>query len=740
MKRFLIAAVMLLFVCEAAFAVYPQAKTIDDGNLTLFVLNTGSFGVDPGRTRQGFAGLYYPRTTSNALMAGGGIWVAGKKDGDWRITISGDESEFVPGPVGGGGVAADTTFRLYKITRGEDYAQNDDHRNWPASLGAPVDAFGRPLLRGSQSIFTMFNDLDTAAHVFTGFSGTLPLGVEVKLNVHTWDNDFQLFDTVLTQVVILDYTITNRGETAIDSCIVSLYADPDIGYSGNDRLGSKAEVQCAYVYNDSNIDSDLGDSPPVVGVVVLENLAGSMNYYYPCSRFYPECIPIDTLPKLLNLIRGLKPNGQPYFNPVTTFPTTFPFDGNPFDSTGWLADLSRDYRFILNTLPTDLAAGDSIKLKVALIVSKGATTKDGVRQFLETATMLRGLEKSDTLTPQFAISAENAVAVNGRRVIGKDWGGRYIGGGADLATRYLGFGASSDDLIPATLAIGRSGGQELLRFVPNGSRFEYAGKAEGNAGVSLLANEERQQCIFLDIDKDGLISNRSGKLDPFILTKLDYDVPVKWAIGRDLTTLSDRLLYAVQLDQSRDDVAGTEILFDGAMMEAEFGSIADYLGVSEPRSEAPTEFVFRITNNTRFVQQIDLISNDPLRIDFSTTSFDLGVGESRYVSMYSTAPYLADQDYEVFLHSHGFDDGVRRLPIYVQPTLITVAGDVDNDGELNFTDLLRMVRILYRDEPIVTPIRQIDADCDLRFGLLDLILFVNYLYMQTALPCDSAQR
>ncbi len=305
-----------------------------------------------------------------------------KKDGDWRITISGDESEFVPGPVGEGGVAADTTFRLYKITRGEDFSQNDDHRNWPASLGAPVDAFGRPLLRGSQSIFTMFNDLDTASHVFTGFSGTMPLGVEVKLNAHTWDNDFQLFDTVLTQVVILDYTITNRGETAIDSCIVSLYADPDIGYSGNDRLGSKAEVQCAYVYNDSNIDSDLGDSPPVVGIVVLENLAGSMNYYYPCNRFYPECVPIDTLPKLLNLIRGLKPNGQPYFNPVTTFPTTFPFDGNPFDSTGWLADLSRDYRFILNTLPKDLAAGDSIKLKVALIVSKGATTKDGVRQIL----------------------------------------------------------------------------------------------------------------------------------------------------------------------------------------------------------------------------------------------------------------------------------------------------------------------------------------------------------------------
>ncbi len=146
--------------------------------------------------------------------------------------------------------------------------------------------------------------------------------------------------------------------------------------------------------------------------------------------------------------------------------------------------------------------------------------------------MLRGLEKSDTLTPQFAISAENAVAVSGRRVIGKDWGGRYLGGGADLATRYLGFGANSDGLIPAVLAIGRSGGQELLRFVPNGSRFEYAGKAEGNSGVSLHANGERQQCIFLDIDKDGLISNRSGKLDPFILTKLAYAIPVEWAIGQ----------------------------------------------------------------------------------------------------------------------------------------------------------------------------------------------------------------
>ena len=739
MNRILIAIATLLFVFDIAYAVFPQAKTIDDGRLTFFILNTGSFGVDPNRTRDGLAGLYYPKETHNSLMAGGGIWVAGKKDGDWRVTVSGDESEFVPGPVGANGEPADTTLGLFKITRGEDYLQNDDYRNWPSSLGAPLDVFGRPLIRGAQSIFALFNDLDSASHIFTGFSGTLPLGVEVKVYAHTWDEDYQFFDTVLTQVVYLDYTITNVGDGPIDSCIVTLFADPDIGFSGNDRVGSRAELQSAYVYNESNYDSDLGNAPPVVGVVVLKNLAGSMNYYYPCARFYPECVPIDTLPKLLNLIRGLRPNGQPYFNPITTFPTTFPFDGNPYDSTGWLADLSRDYRFILNTLPKNLPVGDSIKFKAALVLAKGTSTKDGVRRFLETAAMLRELERSDTLTPQFSISVENAVSVNGRRLIGKNWGGRYLSGGADLASRYLGFGSSSIETTPSTLSIGKAGGQTLLRFIPNGSHFEYAGKTDADSGVGLTSDGARRQCIVLDIDNDGQTSNASGKLDPLILTNLDFALPIDWAIGRNLATLSDHLTYAIQLDQGQSVVAGTEITFDGSLIDAEFNSLADYLGISEPRSEAPTEFTLKITNTSQFVQRLDLVSNDPTRINFSNASFDLGIGEIRYVSLFSTAPFDAGQDYEVAIHSRGYNDAVRHLPIFVQPATLSVAGDVDNDGELTFIDLLRMVRILYRDEPILTPIRQIDATCDFRFSLTDLMFFVNYLYLQAPLPCGSAQ-
>ena len=740
MKILLDAVIGLVLLASSAFAVFPQAKTINDGNLTLFVLNTGSFGVDPERTRRGFAGLYYPRDTYNAIMAGGGIWVAGKKDGDWRITISGDESEFVPGPVGPDGLPADTTFRLYKITRGEDYAQNDDYRNWPASLGAPVDLFGRPLLRGSQSIFALFNDLDTASHVFTGFSGTPPLGIEVKLNAYTWDNDYQLYDSMMTQTIILEYTIINGGGEPIDSCIVSIYADPDIGFSNNDRVGSKAELQCAYLYNDSNIDSDLGDAPPVVGMAVLENLAGSMNYYYPCSRFYPECVAVDTLPEVLNLMRGLRPTGQPYFNPVTTFPTTFPFDGNPVDSTGWVNDLSRDYRFLLNTLPKNLAPGDSIKLKAALIVAKGTSTKNGVSRFLETASLLRNLQKADTLEPAFTISAENAVHVSGRRVIGNDWGGRYLGGGADLASRYFDYAGRPSEYIPETLTISKTGGQPLLRFAVNGSRFGYRGKTDANTGTSLFGIGERKQIAFLDLDNDGSVRNASGKLDPLVLTNIAFETPFDLATGRDLATLSEFLTYVLEFQQSQDDLAGTELKLDGPLMDAEFVPLTDSLEVSEPTSEAPTEFALRVANNSRFVQRIDLISSDPLRVNFSDASFDLGAGEIRYVSMYSSAPFLADQDLEVILTSNGFDTGMRSLPLRVQPATLSVTGDVDNNGVLNFADLLRMVRILYRGEPILAPIRQIDADCDLRFGLIDLIAFINYLYLYAPLPCPPVQK
>lgn len=737
MRNLLIALLTTLLACESAFAVYPQAKVIDDGALAFFILNTGSFGVDFEFTRESFAGLYYPGNTIKGLMAGGGIWVAGKKNGNWRLTISGDDSEFSPGPVGDNGLPADTTFRPYKITRGENYLLNDDYRHWPAASGAPVDAFGRPLILGSQALYTMFSDTDSAQHIFEGFAGTLPLGVEVKLYAHTWDNDYQLFDTMLAQVVFLDYTITNISDSVIDSCIISTYADPDIGFGRTDRIGSRADLQCAYLYDEANFDSEYGVSPPVVGMTFLTTLAGSMNYYYPCSIAFPECVRVDTLPEVLNLIRGLRPNGQPYFNPITTFPTTFPFDGDPSDSSGWISSLSRDYRFLLNTLPVDLAPGDSITLRAALVVAQGSSTKNGVRRFLETVAMLRSLQNSDTLNPVIKISDESAVVVHGKRVIGRDWGGRFLGGGIDLAGNYL-----PDLSVPATqpeavVTFGAPGETRVRRFVQNEAQLEYAGDAVEASGISATIDGQQRECFFIDADRDGSLSDAQGKSDPLILTDFNYGANIG-STGTTVASLASHLLYVVHLDQASADLSGTTITLDGALMSSELEDLPESIVIAEPSSEAPSSRAIEIANHTDFVQTINLTSSSPEHVDFSTTSFDLGVGASRFVTLYSTQPFDPQSSEEIRIDSYGYGERHLRLPLNISPATLSVAGDADNDGVLGLVDLLRMVRILYRDEPIEAPLRQIDADCNLRFNLIDLISFVNFLYQRTPLPCQPS--
>ncbi|MGB5105457.1 MAG: hypothetical protein WBP29_03140 [Candidatus Zixiibacteriota bacterium] len=736
MRNLLIAILATLLLCASALAVYPQAKVIDDGALAFFILNTGSFGIDFETTRNGFAGLYYPRDSFRGLMGGGGIWVAGKKDGEWRLTISGDDSEFSPGPIGSNGLPADTTFRPYKITRGENYLVSDDYRNWPASDGAPVDALGRPLIKGSQVLYTMFNDADSSQHVFDGFAGTLPLDVEVKLFAHTWDNDYQLFDTMLAQVVIMDYTITNRGDGPIDSCIVSTYVDPDIGFNRNDRIGSRADLQCAYVYDEADFDSEYGKFPPVVGMTFLTTLAASMNYYYPCSFLFPECVRVDTLTEVLNLIRGLRPNGQPYFNPITTFPTTFPFDGDPEAGAGWINELSRDYRFLLNTLPVNLEPGDSIVLRAALVVAQGTSTKNGVSRFLETVQMLRSLQQNETLNPVVKISGESAVVVRGTRALGRDWGGRFLGGGIDVVERYL-----PDLDVPSTqpdaeLAFGTAGDTRVRRFVHDGSMLKYAGDAAGPTGIALTIAGARRECFYIDVEDDGTLSNSEGKLDPLILTDIEYGANFG-AGGTTLASLAQHLLYAVNLDQPLGELSGTSISLDGTQMNADLTELADVIEISEPSSEAPSSLTLEFTNLTDFVQTINLTSSRVQSISFSTSSFDLGVGASQYVTLYSTTPFDPSAQVEILIDLYGFLEEHLMLPLVITPATLSVSGDADNDGVFDLIDLLHMVRILYRDDPIVTPLRQIDADCNQRFNLIDLMSFVNFLYERTPLPCQS---
>lgn len=726
-----------MLVCALCSAAFGQVvRTLDDGAMTLFVHNNGTFGYDPYLTRNNPAGLYYPGNSRRALMAGGGIWVAGKVNNEWRITISGDLSEFKPGPWQPAGTEADSAFPIYRITRGENYELNDDYRNWPVALGAPTNALGQPLQLGGQGLWTMFNDGDSASHIFQGFSSVQPLGVEVRLHAYTWDNTYQLYDTLMAQVIFFDYTITNVSDSIIDSCIVSIYADPDIGFSTNDRLGTNQALQCAYVYDEADYDSDYGDFTPVVGMTMLRNRALSANYYYGCRSQYPECVPVDTLPDVINVIKGLRPDGQPYFDPSTSLPTLYPFGGNPVDSTGWIADLSRDYRFLLNTIPDTLRPGESMTLTTALIVARGSSNRDGVGKLLEFVGRLREAYQSDTL--RVVTEAYDASwAVNSGRIrSGRNWGGRYLGGAMDYAGRYLGIPYIAPGYWFTSISFTLDSTQKINRFVPDGDDYVFRDKLACPIVIGAVGTSTYYEGIYLDEDSDGTLNSADGGIDPIITSYKEYsEEPITW-VNQKLSQLTDPLYLIVDLDQPQGELVGGGIQVGslGDMPEAIY---KDTLAVTvEPLADAFAERTLSFTNTTDFSTEINIVTDEPLYVTASPPQLVLGVGETRISFLTISGRRRETTPVGVSVSASGLTRHAERFVVTYGTTAGYESGDITKDEMLSIADLIEMVRVLYRGAPINVPLRVVDPNCDSRFNLVDLILFVNHLFEGAPLPCE----
>jgi hypothetical protein len=178
--------------------IIQSDKWIDANNVLMFVDNTGAFAYDRYRVSGYFTGFYYPyygfdniiNGTSNRYVCfAAGLWFGGvdSATGDTVISVSDYSSDYWPGPMSGGtyisGADTDSLYRVYKIYSDSMSSNpNQDYLDWPVSQGAPVDSSGNPLLRGKQTLWTIFNDANSAVRTNDG-SSAIGLGVEVQHTV-----------------------------------------------------------------------------------------------------------------------------------------------------------------------------------------------------------------------------------------------------------------------------------------------------------------------------------------------------------------------------------------------------------------------------------------------------------------------------------------------------------------------------------------------------------------------------
>lgn len=706
------------------YAAGPVAR-LDAGNMLFYVDNDGSYGFDKTGSLNGYGGLYFPKNTLRYLMEGAGLWVAGKVDGQWRATLAGGPSEFVPGPAYTYDTNA-TEFPVYKITRGENYDLNDDYRNWPVTLGAPTDPFGRPSIRGSQTLFTIFSDTDSSAHDFS-ISGTPPLGVEVHLSAYTCDDRFQTEDTVLTQVAFLDYTITNVSSVAIDSFIATCYADPDIGYSNNDRIGSDSASGSCYCYNENDYDIYFGHNPPTVGICMLEGDLTSANFYHSRSDY-------DTLTQTIYLMSGLDLTGELYYDSTAMATTHYPYGGNPVTQTGWIDEESHDYRLMLNPAPVHLEPGASTHLKMALILTQGDYYLDGVTKFLETARLLQSLEEQgDSLEID---AMPDRVFSSTQPVQGRDWGGRFLGGGLDLTSTYLNLPPRSDTLPISALFFGSGHSQMVHRYIPVGNELQYAGSMLAPLEFVNGLGEPNYDVLFIDKDNDGSIINSEGRFDPFLLTDRPIITGQQQIKARgNVGDQASELIAAIELDESPESVDSLKLNLACNTMQEPFEPVGESVDFTFLGNGEQGEQTLRITNPSRFSQEISVTTGDPRRTAIEPASFTLGVGESRFVFVRVMPDRLGNYHSDMTITSYGYSQYSRTVEIRASRQQDFLNGDINDDGVLDIVDVVRMVSILYRGASMPVSTFRADADCNGTFNLTDLIVFINVILYNTETPC-----
>jgi hypothetical protein len=235
-----------------------------------------------------------------------------------------------------------------------------------------------------------------------------------------------------------------------------------------------------------------------------------------------------------------------------------------------------------------------------------------------------------------------------------------------------------------------------------------------------------------------------GKLDPLIIFTTPYsDTPRASHTNSNLAAPARDKLLAIELDASLANLSGEWLKVDTKAMNIPFSSQqldgSGMLLVAEPSGSTYSERTLMLINATKFLQEVDFTTSDPTHLRITPAQCELGTGESTFVFLHCYTP--KSYYYSGLLNIFERRLQSKRVNIAVSIDNRTgVSGDADEDGELTLNDLILMIRILYRDTPMLAPRRLIDSNCDGVFDLVDLVIYIDVLYQQTDLPCSLSKQ
>ena len=368
-----------------------------------------------------YSANYYNDGQYRTVGFDNGLWVLGKYAGEPRLALVEWGSQYSPGPIIDGRPAMDVRpqdsarYRAYKISRGDNPITNKDYAEWPSDFGAPLSQ-GQPRLYGDQTVWMVYNADDTSAGWWRKNNIYLPpLPLEIRQTVYGFDHD-----SLLSNVVFLEWKIINKGTSVLDSGFVSLWSDIDFCSAFANTPAVDTINQLGYCWNKKDEPEYGWSATPAVGYTLLygpevpslndtavvenkkvpgeKNLPLSSSWGFSDDSFASKLIygPAWDVASAWNNARGLTPRGSPIIDSVTRQVTKFPFSGNPVDSSGWLFDAFTSGGAGINLFsgPFTMQPGDTQWVLMAFVVGVGSDRYSSIDQLRSITKNLRSLSYS----------------------------------------------------------------------------------------------------------------------------------------------------------------------------------------------------------------------------------------------------------------------------------------------------------------------------------------------------------
>ncbi|MGH1366774.1 MAG: T9SS type A sorting domain-containing protein [Calditrichia bacterium] len=354
----------------------------------------------------------WPTGSNHSFLFETGIALSGRVDGGMRASwTSGNifAREWEAGNLGTN--PDDPEVKFYKVARSDTFG-SPAYIEWADAVAQGAyfrdldnnglyDPFvDQPDLLGDKTFWCAYNDVVDTTQRPRWFK-TDPLEVEIHQSV--WAYALTQRDL---QIVYFRYRMTNKSNTDIEDAYFSIFADADIGDFQDDLVACDTSLNLSYMYNDGE-DFDYGINPPAFGIGVVQgpavNSPGDTAFTYRGDFFAPDTLfdrkrlgmisytpinkssgplnqPTDTTVARLYQRGGFLPSGLP-IDP-TTFGVggtlqddpRFTYSGDPVTDIGWIDIMPQDRRFLINTGPFRIAAGETQDIIMAYSVGQGQTS------------------------------------------------------------------------------------------------------------------------------------------------------------------------------------------------------------------------------------------------------------------------------------------------------------------------------------------------------------------------------